>query len=90
MTTLIIEDELAARLNEIAADENRPVTAVLESLLDLYSSLPKLPQHATDSMTADEALAAMEGMIVDDITDLSTTVRETMAAYYQKKYGDSD
>jgi hypothetical protein len=90
MTTLIIEDEITAKLSEIAADENRPVTAVLESLLELYSSLPKLPQNSIGLMTADEALAAMEGMVDDDITDLSTTVRETMAAYYKKKYGDSD
>jgi hypothetical protein len=90
MTTLIIEDEIAAKLTEIAADENRPVTAVLESLLELYSSLPKHSQTTIDSMTADEALAAMEGMIDDDITDLSTTVRKTMTAYYKKKYGDSD
>ena len=40
MTTLIIEDELAAKLSEIAADEYRPVMAVLRSLLELYSALP--------------------------------------------------
>lgn len=90
MTTLTIEDELAAKLSAIAADENRPVTAVLESLLELYSSLPRLPQNAIGLMTADEALEAMEGMVDDDISDLSTSVRETMAAYYKKKYGDSD
>ncbi len=90
MTTLIIEDELAAQLNEIAADENRPVTEVLRSLLDLYSALPKHSESHTAVMNANEALAAMDGMFDDDIADLSTTVRETMSAYYQKKYGDSD
>jgi hypothetical protein len=90
MTTLIIEDELAAQLNEIAADENRPVTDVLRSLLELYSALPKNSEFLSPSLTANEALAAMDGMFDDDVTDLSTSVRETMSAYYQKKYGNSD
>ena len=29
------------------------------------------------------------GMIDADVTDMSTTVRETMDEYYQKKYGSS-
>jgi hypothetical protein len=86
MTTLIIEDELAAKLTEIAADEKRPVTAVLRSLLELYSALPKDSGLSNPSLTANEALEAMDGMFDDDVTDLSTTVRETMSAYYQKKY----
>ena len=85
MTTLIIEDEVATKLVEIAADENRPVTDVLRSLLELYTALPK-----SVSIDADEALAAMDGMFDDDIADLSTSIRETMASYYQKKYGNPD
>jgi hypothetical protein len=84
MTTLIIEDELAAQLTEIAADENRPVTDVLRSLLELYSALPKDTGLSMPSMTANEALEAMDGMFDDDVTDLSTTVRETMSAYLKR------
>ncbi|MBA3873576.1 MAG: hypothetical protein H0X30_30965 [Anaerolineae bacterium] len=73
MTSLIIEDELAAQLTEIAADENRPLADVLRSLLELYSALPKNSGLLTPSMTANEALAAMDGMFDDDVTDLSTT-----------------
>ena len=90
MTTLIIEDELAAQLTEIAADENRPVADVLRSLIELYSSLPKQIGLITPSMTANDALAAMDGIFDDNVTDLSTTVRETISDYYQRKYGNPD
>lgn len=89
MTMLIVEDELASQLQEIAADENRPVEDVLRTLLELYAALPKTFTPAAQR-TRDEILAAMDGMFNDDVTDLSTTVRETMTAYYQKKYGNPD
>jgi hypothetical protein len=73
MTTLIIEDELAAKLNEIAEDEKRPVADVLRSLVEWYSALPKHAGLTMPSMSANEALAAMDGMIDDNVTDLSTT-----------------
>lgn len=38
MTELIIDDALAAQLHQIAALENRPVSAVLRSMLDTYMS----------------------------------------------------
>lgn len=83
MTTLIVEDKLASQLQEIADDENRPVEDVLRSLLELYAALPKEITPGTQKIRA-ELLAAMDGMFDDDITDLSTTVHETITAYYQK------
>jgi hypothetical protein len=89
MTTLIVDDKLASQLQEIADDENRPVEDILRSLLELYAALPKNITPGAQR-TRDEMLAAMDGMFDDDVTDLSTTVRGTMAAYYQKKYGNPD
>ena len=89
MTTLIVEDDLASQLHEIAHDENRPVEDVLRTLLELYAALPKTITPNAQPTRA-EILAAMDGMIDEDVTDLSTTVRETMTAYYQKKYGNPD
>ena len=72
MTTLIIEDELAAQLTEIAADENRPVADVLRSLIELYSALPKHSGLSTPSMTANEALQAMASyQVVKAVIDLN-------------------
>jgi hypothetical protein len=88
MTNQPIQDELAARLEAVARSEKRSVEAILSSLLDLYISLPQhLAPEAEDVQI--DPLAAMDGMFDDDITDLSTTVRETMDAYYRKKYGSS-
>jgi hypothetical protein len=76
MSQVVIEHDLAERLQEIARRENRPVEAVLASLLDLYAA-------------QSGALEALDGAFDDDVTDLSTTVRETMSGYYEKKYGRS-
>jgi predicted transcriptional regulator len=82
MATLIIDEELAKKLQLLAEREQRPVEDVLRSMLDRYEPKPTPEQNA--------ALEALIGMFDDDVTDLSTTVRETMKEYYQKKYGDSD
>jgi len=80
MTQIIIQDELAERLQAIARRENRPVEAVLESLLG----------HYQDETALVDPLAAMDGMFDDDITDLSTTVRETMQSFYQARHDRID
>ncbi len=76
MSQVVIEHDLAERLQEIARREGRPVEAVLASLLELYAA-------------RSEALTALDGAFDDDVTDLSTTVHETMSGYYEKKYGRS-
>lgn len=77
MSQVLIEHELAERLQEIARRENRPVEEILASLLDLYTAQA-------------ESLDLMDGAFDDDVTDLSTTVRDTMSRYYQKKHGRPD
>jgi hypothetical protein len=77
MTTLVIPDTLAERLQHVAQQENRPLEDVLASMLDLYARQA-------------DAFAAMEGMFDDDVPDLSSSVRDTMSGYYQKKYGRLD
>jgi hypothetical protein len=89
MTILTIKDDLAAQLDKIAQTEQRSVEDVLRSALQLYASLPQ-DSGTKMPMTSNEVLVSMDGMFDDEITDLSTTVRETMSAYYKKKYGDSD
>jgi hypothetical protein len=85
MTTLMIKDELAAELEHLSEREQRPLDDLLQSMLDMYKTLPQLP-----TKEANEALDAMCGMFDDDVTDLSSTVRETMDAFYREKYGRSD
>jgi hypothetical protein len=77
MVSIQIDDEqLVLRLQQLAKRENRPVEAVLQTLLDQY-------------VLRDESLDAMDGIFDDDITDLSTSIRDTMTSYYQKRNDDS-
>ncbi len=71
MTKLIIQDDLAERLRELARRENRQVEDVLSDLLELYDK-------------SLDALEAMDGAFEDEVTDLSTTVRESMDEHYRK------
>ena len=82
MTELIIPDELAQRLHNIARRENRPLEAVLESLLEQYEQ--------PDSTHLPESLEAFCGSLDTDITDLSVTVRETMDELYKRRFGNPD
>ncbi len=82
MIDLVVHGDVAEELKRISEQEQRPVEAVLRSLLDQYNVV-------TDSDVDSDPLDAFIGMIDDDITDLSSTVRETMEDYYRKKYGDS-
>lgn len=79
MTVLTIPDELAKRLEAIAEREQRAVADVLADLVSRYMS----------NQESEDALMAMDGMFDDDVTDLSSTVRETLDEYYRKKYGSS-
>ena len=88
MTTITIPDELAERLQEIAKQENRPIEVLLESLLTRYN--PTSNSEPTEEVSLSPALEAYSGSLDTDITDLSTTVRETMAELYEEKYGDTD
>jgi hypothetical protein len=76
MAELDIPRELVERLRRIAEREQRPVDDLVADLLALY---------AARQQGAAAALDAMEGMFDDALTDLSTSVRETMRSYYARK-----
>jgi hypothetical protein len=80
-TNVTLPDEVARRLEEIAQRENRSLAEVVVSLLDQY------PIPSEDAQEVDDPIV---GIFDDDVTDMSTTVRETMDAYWRKKYGRSD
>jgi hypothetical protein len=87
MVSLIIDEAPANRLQAIAAREDRPIQDVLHRIVEQYETTI-LTEH-----TAEERAAALErfiGSIPDDITDLSMTVRETMAEIYRRKYDGTD
>jgi hypothetical protein len=84
MVTLVLPEHLVHKLEDIARRENCPIEEVVASMVEKYE--PQLPSQKA----SDDALDAIAGVFDDDITDLSTTVRETLQKYYQEKYGRPD
>ena len=77
MIDLVVHGDVAEELKRISEQEQRPVEAVLRSLLDRYNV-------ATDSDVEGDPLDAFIGMIDADVTDLSSTVHETMEDFHRK------
>lgn len=83
MTTLKFPDDLAKRLEDFARRENRSVADVVASWLDEHAPEDTEPKKAPN-------WDLILGVYDDDVTDMSTTVRETLQKYFQEKYGDPD
>ncbi len=84
MVTITLPEELAQRIEEIAQQENRSIVDVVASMVEKYElQIPSQEQ-------SDQAFAAIFGIYDDDVTDMSTTVRETLQKYFQEKYGRTD
>jgi hypothetical protein len=84
MINIPLPDEIARQIEALAKLENRPVEAVIASMMQQYTPQP----HSQEE--ADAAFQSIFGIYDDDITDMSTTVRETLQKHFQEKYGDSD
>ncbi|GIK66877.1 MAG: hypothetical protein BroJett018_46710 [Chloroflexota bacterium] len=82
MTNLAIPDDLAEKIQAIAQHENLSIAEFLAGLIKNYSVLSQEQQRRN------EALLASVGMFDDDITDLSSTVRETMDEFWRKRHTD--
>ncbi len=74
-TDVTLPDELARRLEAIAQQEHRSVAEVLIALLEKYPA-PVME----DTGEVDDPII---GIFDDDVTDMSTTVRKTMDAYWR-------
>jgi hypothetical protein len=84
MTDITLSDELAKRLEALARREKRSVVDVIAAWVEENEAKLETEQNEYDPITS------IIGIYDDDITDMSTTVRETLQKYYQEKYGDSD
>lgn len=83
MVSITLPDELARRLAEVARRENRPVETVALEILEQH-----VPSQDEVEQGPDWGLIL--GVFDDDITDMSTTVKETLRNYYKDKYGRPD
>jgi hypothetical protein len=79
MAIIHIPEHLARRLEELAEREQRSVDEVAVSILQDH-----VPSEAVEEEI--NPLDAIMGILDSDITDLSSTVKETLAEYYRQKY----
>lgn len=77
MVNIVLPDHLAQQLEEIAQRENRPVAEVIENMMQHYTLIPSSDEKPPD-------WDSIIGIYDDDVTDMSTSVRETLQAYYRK------
>jgi predicted CopG family antitoxin len=84
MKTITISDDIAERLEKIAEREQRPLSALLEDYVT------ELENQFAKRVVADAAFASMFGMFDDDVTDMSTTVRETLDKHFRDEHGRPD
>lgn len=84
MENLLLPEHLIQKLEDIARQENRNVVEIITTMIEKYE------QKTPSQQESDNAFKAIFGIYDDDITDMSTTVRETLQKYYQEKYGRPD
>lgn len=83
MANLLLPEQLIHKLEDIARQENRPVEEVISSMVEKYT-----PETPAEERGPDWSMIL--GIGDEGITDMSTTVRETLQKYYQEKYGRPD
>jgi len=76
VSELIIDDEIAKRLREIAQQENRPLDALLRSMLDSYALTSQPSNWALQMAQMAETDTDMEWG--EDAADLSERSREIL------------
>jgi hypothetical protein len=84
MINISLPDDIAKRLEEIARREKRPVADVIATWIEQEEA------DKADQPTEYDPIESIIGIYDDNITDMSTTVRETLQKHFQEKYGNPD
>jgi metal-responsive CopG/Arc/MetJ family transcriptional regulator len=84
MVSISLPDELVDELTDIAQSQNRPLSDVVAAMISHYKTEVEKQQES------DAEFAAMFGIYDDDVTYMSTTVRETIRSHFEKKHGRTD
>ena len=87
MGELHLPDNITKRLQAIAEQEHRSIEEVLAQMLQNYSV--QQPVSTPDETSQADPLVGLIGLLDDETqaTDLSSTVRETLAEFTHPKYG---
>ena len=79
-----VSEKLARKIEEIAQRENRSPDELASEVLEEHF-LPKSQSESPEQTEDVNPLAAITGILDYDITDMSTTVKETMREYHKNK-----
>ena len=87
MSDLHLPDSITQRLQAIAEQEQRSVEEVLTRMLQNYAV--QQPVQNADKTPDPDPLVGLIGLLSDETqeTDLSSTVRETLAKHTNPRYG---
>ena len=87
MSDLNLPDNITTRIRAIAEQEHRSVEEVVARMLQYYLAQPDV-QKQEETPTPD-SLVGLIGLLDDETqeTDLSSTVRETLAKFTHLQYG---
>jgi hypothetical protein len=82
MINIPLPDEIARQIEAVAKLEKRSVEEVVASMVQRYTP------HRYSQEESDVVWESIIGIYDADVSDMSTTVRETLHKYFQDKYGD--
>ena len=85
MINLLLPDELVEQIEAIAKRERRPIAEIVAAMLQQYDV-----DSQAEINTESHPLDSFIGIFDDDITDMSTSVRETIHQHFQEKDARSD
>lgn len=89
MTQLIIDDDLAETIRSIAQVEAKSLNDIMRKMIALYRT--QMPVLSQDEHRAQiEARCKLAGKYKDNVTDLSTTVDQTLDTYFRENHVDTD
>ncbi|MBZ0288523.1 MAG: hypothetical protein K8I30_12980 [Anaerolineae bacterium] len=84
MAIIHISEKVARAIEEVAKRENRPVDDVAGDVLEEHF-LPQTSDAPEKKEEGVSALDALMGLFDDDITDMSSNVKEHLREYYRNK-----
>jgi hypothetical protein len=85
MVAFEINESIARKIREIADRESRSVDEVLANMLANYVIEEQQPESETSGLEI-----FLDLFPDSDVTDASTTVRESMARHYRSKHESTD
>ena len=88
MTQLVLEGEIAEKIEQIARSQQLTPEAFLQNVIRQYEAPSNQEETQAEKLERQHRIRMESlGMFDDDITDLSVTKKETLRKIFEEKYG---